>query len=71
MTVAETLPPAEVEPLVGLIEIENVKKFAVTLFGEFIVAEVEALVPEASPVHASNEYPEFAFAVNVTLVPLS
>jgi hypothetical protein len=54
-----------------LIEIENVKKFAVTLFGEFIVAEVEALVPEASPVHASNEYPEFAFAVRVTLVPLS
>jgi hypothetical protein len=54
-----------------LIEIENVKKFAVTLFGEFIVTEVEALVPETSPVHASNEYPEFAFAVNVTLVPLS
>jgi len=60
-----------VEPLDGLTDIENVKKFAVTLFGESIVTEVELLVPEASPVQASKAYPLFAVAVKVTLVPLS
>lgn len=71
VTVAETLPPCTTLPLVGLTEMENVKKFAVTLFGELIVTDVEVLVPDASPVQASKAYPLLAEAVNVTAVPLS
>jgi hypothetical protein len=33
---------------------EKVKKFAVTDLGALIDTDVEALVPEASPVQASN-----------------
>jgi hypothetical protein len=65
------LPPCWTDPLFGLTEIENVKKFAVTLFGESITTDVGLLVQDASPVHASKTYPEFAEAVKVTIVPLS
>jgi hypothetical protein len=69
--VAETLPPAGVEPLVGETDTENVKKLAVTLFGPSMVTVAELLVPVKDPVQASNAYPELAVAVNVTLVPES
>ena len=55
VTVAETLPPCGVEPLLGETDIEKVKKFAVSVFGPSIVSVSVELVPETVPVHASNE----------------
>ena len=54
VTVAVTLPPAFTDPLAGDTLIENVKKFAVTVLGEFMVTDTDVLVPKASPVQASK-----------------
>ncbi|MEM0017393.1 MAG: hypothetical protein QXJ48_06100 [Candidatus Korarchaeum sp.] len=54
VAVAVTLLPAFTDPIVGDMLIVNVKKFAVTVLGEFVVTDIDVLVPEASPVQASK-----------------
>ena len=54
VTVAVTLPPAFTDPLVGDTLIEKLKKFAVTVLGEFMVTDTDVPVPDASPVQASK-----------------
>jgi hypothetical protein len=75
VTVADTLPPATTLPLFGEIEIENVKKYAVSVIGAFIVTDAEAEVPvydpEPDPIHWSKAYPEDAVADIDTEAPAS
>lgn len=63
VTVADVLPPAVTEPLLGETDIENVKKFAVMEAGPLIVIVIELLVLVTSPVHFSKAQPDDGAAV--------